>query len=181
MLGVQDFIGYYDWTFEYVRRKYGEEALREYWGKAIAFDSQQHALRRFKEKGLDGMYEYWSHTLEMEKAGYTMTRGENYLRTDMFACPSKGFLIKHGLEAYHDYCEHCTGWVIPLMEKVGFLVDHEHNHAGQCWSERYRPEDRPDHSSPPPIRGPNDVRNLENWQQERHHLYLGSKRVESEE
>ena len=30
MIGVQDFIGYYDWTFEYFRRMHGENAVQKY-------------------------------------------------------------------------------------------------------------------------------------------------------
>ena len=43
MIGVQDFIGYYDWTFEYLRRNFGEQAVRDYWVRAISQDSQTHA------------------------------------------------------------------------------------------------------------------------------------------
>jgi len=179
MLGVQDFMGYYDWTFEYLRCKHGEQTVKDYWGKAIAFDSQQHARDLILEKGFDGMEEYWAHTLEMEEAGYTFDRGKDYFRIDMFACPSKGYLIRRGLKAYHDYCEHCVGWIKPIMDEAGFLINYEHNHAGQCWMEVRRAGDRID--APPPIRGPNDVRNLENWKQEKHHLYLNSERVEDKE
>jgi len=178
VLGVQDFIGYYDWTFEFLRRNYGEQAVKEYWGKCIAFDSQQHARQLILEKGFDGMEEYWHHTLEMEEAGYTIQRGEDFFRIDMFACPSKGFLIAHGLEAYHDYCDHCVGWIGPIMQEAGFLINYEHNHAGQCWLEVHRAGDRLD--APPPIRGPNDVRNLPHWKQPKHHLDLNSTRVNSE-
>ena len=180
MLGVQDFIGYYDWTFEYIRRNNGEEALRRYW-KAIAFDSQQHARKLILEKGFDGMYEYWSHTLEMEEAGYTIDQGEDYFRTDMFDCPSKGHLMRRGLEAYHDYCEHCMGWIKHLMDEAGFLIDTEHNHAGQCWWEMHRVQDRKQKPSPPPNRGVHDVRNHPNWKQPKHHLFLDSEPVESGE
>lgn len=172
MLGVQDFIGYYDWTFEYLRRKYGEGTVQDYWGKP-----KPHLIRLFQEKGFDGMYEYWFHTLEMEEAGYTLDQTEGYFRIDMFDCPSKGFLIRHGLEAYHDYCEHCMGWINPLMETAGFLIDHEHNHTGQCYWEMHRAEDRRQKPEPPPTRGVNDVRNLENWHQQTHHLYLDSELV----
>jgi hypothetical protein len=172
MLGVQDFIGYYDWTFEYLRRKYGEDALRQYW-RSIGFDSQRHARRLFLEKGFDGMYEYWAHTLEMEEAGYTFDRGEDHFRIDMFDCPSKGQLVKRGLQAYHDYCEHCMGWIKAVMDEAGFLIDHEHNHAGQCWWEMHRVAEWKDRTSPPPLRGANDV-----WNQGTFDLYVGSKRVE---
>jgi hypothetical protein len=179
MIGVQDFIGYYDWTFEYFRRKHGEKAVQRYWLEAIALDSQQHARQLILEKGFEGMHEYWAHTLEMEEAGYTFDRGEDYFRTDMFDCPSKGHLIERGLEAYHDYCEHCMGWIKPVMEEAGYVVNHEHNHAGQCWWEMRKAEDRLE--EPPPLRGPNDARNLENWEQETHHLYLNSERAKEDE
>ncbi len=179
MLGVQDFIGYYDWTFEHLRQKYGERAVHDYWSQCIAMDSQRHARQLFLEKGFDGMQEYWAHTLEMEEAGYNFDRGKDFFRIGMFDCPSKGHLIKRGLEAYHDYCEHCIGWIKPLMDEAGFLINHEHNHAGQCWWEMRRREDRLEEAPLP--RDPSDVRNLENWQQEEHHLFLNSARVKEDE
>jgi hypothetical protein len=176
MIGVQDFIGYYDWTFEYLRRNYGEEALRDYWLRAISQDSQVHARQLIEGKGFEGMREYWAHTLAEEEAGYTFDQSPDYFRIDMFDCPSKGHLIKRGLAEYHDYCEHCMGWLKPLMDDAGFVINHEHNHAGQCWWEMHRASDRL--SEPPPNRGPDDVRNLPSWQQERHDVYLNSERSE---
>jgi hypothetical protein len=178
MIGVQDFIGYYDWTFEYLRRNYGEEAVRDYWLRAISQDSQRHARALIEAKGFDGMEEYWGHTLAMEEAGYTFDRDEDYFRIDMFACPSKGHLIQRGLAAYHDYCEHCMGWVKPMMDDAGFIIDHEHNHAGQCYWEMHRADDRL--PGPPPDRGPHDVRNLPNWQQAEHHRYVNSESATAE-
>ena len=179
MLGVQDFIGYYDWTFEHLRRKHGEEAVHKYWLEAISQDSQEHARGLIVEKGFDGMHEYWAHTLEMEEAGYTFDRGEDFFRIDMFDCPSKGHLIKRGLESYHDYCEHCIGWIKPIMEQVGFIINHEHNHAGQCWWEMRRAGDELE--EPPSLRGQNDVRTLETWRQKTHHLSLNSERIHEDE
>jgi hypothetical protein len=174
MIGVQDFIGYYDWTFEYLRRNYGEEAVRDYWLRAISLDSQRHARALIEARGFDGMAEYWGHTLAMEEAGYTFDRGEDYFRIDMFACASKGHLVQRGLAAYHDYCEHCMGWIKPAMDDAGFVINHEHNHAGQCYWEMRRAWDLL--AEPPPNRGPHDVRSLppEVWQQEQHHLYVNS-------
>ena len=50
----------------------------------------------------------------------------------MHECPSKGFLIQNGLVQYRDYCDHCMGWIGPVMLKAGFVVDHEHNHLGNA-------------------------------------------------
>jgi hypothetical protein len=174
MLGVQDFIGYYDWTFEYLRDKYGEQAVLDYWAKP-----KPRLIKLFQKEGFDGMFEYWFHTLEMEEAGYTLDQSENCFRIDMFDCPSKGFLIKNDLEAYHDYCEHCLGWIKPVMDASGFIIDHEHNHTGQCYWEMHRAQEHRERPEPPPMRGPDDVRYLENWQQKTHHLYLDSDLVDA--
>ncbi len=64
------------------------------------------------------------------------------------------------------------GWIGPLLEATGFVVDHEHNHLGQCYWEMHRagePVERWGRQKPPPNRGPHDVRNLENWEQKEHH------------
>lgn len=178
MLGVQDFIGTYDWTFEYLRRTYGEDTLREYWGKCIAFDSQQHAVKLITEKGFAGMEEYWGHTLAMEEAGYVATRSEGCYRIDMHRCPSKGFLLEHGLGAYADYCEHCMGWIKPVMDRAGFVLDHVHNHQGQCWWEIRRAG--ADRVPSPPVAEADDVTKSPAWRRGVHHRFRDSRRVEEE-
>jgi len=174
VIGVQDFIRYYDWTFEYLRRQYGEDAVECYWTEAIAFNSQNHANLLIQAKGLKGMAEYWGHTLDSEEAGYRATLGPDYFRIDMYECPSKGLLIKIVQEEYHDYCQHCIGWIKPIMDAAGFLIDHEHNHQGQCWWEMY-PANAKGHISPSPVRDEDDVRRRPAWGQDKHDLWLGSK------
>ena len=58
--------------------------------------------------------------------------------------------------------------------------EHEHNHLGQCYWEMHRdtePVGRWKRLEPPPNRGTHDVRNLESWQQQVHHLYVKSQLV----
>ena len=43
MIGVYDFCGHYDWTFEWLRQQGGEALVRQYWDEAIHRDSQRHA------------------------------------------------------------------------------------------------------------------------------------------
>jgi hypothetical protein len=71
------------------------------------------------------------------------------------------------------------GWIEPIMREAGFVINHEHNHTGQCWWEMRRAEDR--REAPPPVRGQDDVRKLENWQQEKHDLFLNSERIAEED
>jgi hypothetical protein len=161
MLGCQDFCGYYDWSFHYVRRRWGTPALQLLWREAIGGESQQHYGRPAAASGLRALYAVWVKTGEDECCDWTFTLDEekNVLRWDMRECPSKGFLIANDLHADEDYCDHCMGWVIPMLEGAGAeLVEHEHNHCGQCWAVM-RMKDRP--SLPLTIEG--DGRNDLRW------------------
>ncbi len=138
MLGCQDFCGYYDWTFAHVRRQFGARAVEALWADAIGGDAQQHYSEAIERAGLRGLLRVWQHTGEDEHCDWTFTLDEprNVLRWDMRQCPSKGFLNANDLAADEDYCDHCMGWVIPLLARAGIVVRaHEHNHCGQCWAE----------------------------------------------
>ena len=101
MLGCQDFCGYYEWTFHYLRRRFGKDALLNYWADAIAADSQQHYLEAAQLEGLRGLYNSWSKTGVEEECDWTVTLDEsnNNLRLDMRQCPSKGCLLDRDLNA----------------------------------------------------------------------------------
>ncbi|MBP8256609.1 MAG: hypothetical protein KAX37_04745 [Opitutaceae bacterium] len=173
MIGCYDFCGHYEWTFDWFEQVGGEELVREYWDKAINEDSQRHARALIIPKGFDGMAEYWGHTLaeESPSLGFSITRSADVFRIDMHDCPSKGFLLRNGLEQYKDYCDHCMGWVGPCMRAAGFVINHEHNHLGQCWWEMRRREDPPgDHQAAGEVAGPKDVRLGSNWLRPGAHL-----------
>lgn len=163
MLGCYDFCGHYDWTFAWLKKQGGEELERAYWRDAIAGDSQQHATDLIKPLGFAGMAKYWEHTLSEEAAGYTITKGENVFRTDMHRCPSKGFLLENNIGFSSDYCDHCIGWIGPVMKEAGFVIDHEHNHCGQCWWEMRKADDLTPPSAPGELAGTADVRLRETW------------------
>ena len=57
MIGVYDFCGHYDWTFEWLRRQGGEALVRRYWDEAIHQDSQRHAWDLIHQRGFAGMAE----------------------------------------------------------------------------------------------------------------------------
>lgn len=165
MLGCYDFCAHYEWTFEWLRLRGGEGLVMQYWHEAISEDSQRHAAELIAAKGFQGMREYWDHTLAEEGAGFTAVFDKGVFRFDMQDCPSKGFLIRNHLQQYHDYCDHCIGWIQPIMDQAGFRVSHEHNHCGQCWWEFRRKEDVSPCSRTGELSGANDVRNMNEWKQ----------------
>ena len=167
MLGCYDFCGHYEWTFEWLNQLGGESLVREYWDKAIRCDSQVHAAELILKNGFPGMEEYWGHTLEHEGAGYFTVSSKDVFRIDMHECPSKGFLIRNGLSQYSDYCDHCMGWIGPLMKGAGYTIDHEHNHCGQCWWEIRRAGDTSPMSAVSELGGANDVRLNVKWKHQK--------------
>ncbi len=133
MIGTYDFCAHYEWTFAWLEKQFGKEFLLSFFDEAIHRDSQLKAKNLITELGFEGMKEYWGHTLDKEGAEYTWRMGPDYFRMDMHDCPSKGFLMRNELEQHADYCDHCMGWIGPLMKEAGFSIDHQHNHRGQCW------------------------------------------------
>lgn len=165
MLGCYDFCGYYEWTFDWLEREGGQQLLLDYWVESISNDSQRHARELIFRDGFAGMLEYWGHTLAEESPdlGYTIThRPDEVVRFDMQDCPSKGFLIRNGLEQHHDYCDHCVGWIGPMLEDAGFTLDHAHNHRAQCWWEIRRATDLTPASAPGELYA-QDARLLPGW------------------
>jgi hypothetical protein len=179
MIGAQNFVAYFDWTFEYLRRSFGEDVVLEFWSKSIFVQKQ--AWPKIKEKGIKGAAEHWGWQLDSEEAGYTNTLTEEYFRIDMHDCPSKGMLMRLGQEEYHDYCNHCVAWIKPITDDAGLIVDHEHNHHAQCWFE-FRPAVSDQGAAePPPVRSDFDVRLADDWPQVRHDLWLRGRPVVEDE
>ena len=166
MLGCHDFCGYYEWTFHYLRRNFGQAAVQKLWSEAIAIDSQRHYIAAGAGRGLRGLYETWSKTGEDEQCDWTVDLDEerNVLHVNMHNCPSKGFLILNNRNADEDYCDHCIGWITPALAVIDTEVSaHEHNHCGQCWWE-FRKVDQ----AQPEVENLEDIRNFEDWR----HGYL---------
>lgn len=160
MLGSYDFCGHYEWTFAWLEREGGGALLREFWAEAIGRDSQRHLAELIAREGLDGMQRYWSQTLadESPTREFTLSAAPGVFRIDMHDCPSKGFLLRNGLAQHADYCDHCIGWIGPLLRDAGFVIDHEHNHCGQCWWEMRKKD-----SAAPGPEPAKDVRAAANW------------------
>lgn len=165
MLGVYDFCGHYEWTFAWLEQRGGKELLQRYWDKAIHKDSQQHAAKLISERGFAGMQEYWGHSLVQEGAGYKTSATDKVFRIDIHECPSKGFLLRNKLEQHSDYCDHCIGWIGPMLKKSGFTIDHQHNHCGQCWWEIRKANDATIPSGHGELAGADDVRLSPTWKQ----------------
>ena len=59
MIPSDHFTRFYNEVFKFLEKQ-GEEDLQAYWLE-ISKNQEKHTLELFREKGLQGMYEYWDH------------------------------------------------------------------------------------------------------------------------
>ena len=95
----------------------GEEHLEAYWLE-ISKNQEKHTLELFKEKGLKGMYEYWDHIRIEENCDMDLKLDDEKLELRMNVCPSLSKVLDNDAEPMKRYCDHCAGWIGPLIDKV---------------------------------------------------------------
>ena len=125
MISCTEFIPVYSELFRFLHEKGGkEEVVRSWEHLSDKFLGNLRDLAR--EKGLEGCFEYWSHTLTEEAADFTMTldEDEGWFRIDMHKCPSMGMLLRSThIKPYEDYCGHCAVLYARVLEPLGFRCE----------------------------------------------------------
>ena len=134
MISCTEFILAYNEMFNYLHEKHGKEAVVDLW-KYISDEFLQNLDELVAKKGIQGMKEYWSRTLEEEGADYEIKATEDEFVIEMYKCPSVGILrrTKH-IKVYPYYCEHCKVLYSRVVEKYGFDYNLEiiDTNAGRC-------------------------------------------------
>jgi len=118
MIPSDHFVRFYNEVFRYLDGLGGSE-LEKYWLE-ISRHQELHCLDLFRGKGLKGMYEYWEHIRIEENADMTLALHDDHLHIAMNGCPSLAKVMDNDAGAFIKYCDHCPGWVAPLMQKCGF-------------------------------------------------------------
>lgn len=120
MLPSDHFVRFYNEVFKYIIAK-GPEEIRKYYD-VVSRNQERHCLELFAQKSLRGMYEYWEHIRFEENC-----KMENHLEEDCFwftfsECPSLSKAIDNDASLCPEYCNHCPGWILPLMSKTGHFA-----------------------------------------------------------
>lgn len=121
MIPSDHFVKFYAEIFKYLQKK-GQSALDEYY-RTIAQHQITHCGDLFAEKGLAGMKEYWDKIIFEENCdadGY-IEPGKSYTFM-MHGCPSLGKVLDNDAESCNIYCDHCPGWILPVMSRAGFYI-----------------------------------------------------------
>ncbi len=118
MIPSDHFVRFYNEVFKFLEEQGGDE-LEKYWLE-ISRHQEKHCLELFKTKGLKGMYEYWDHIRIEENCDMTLTLTDDCFILEMHKCPSLSKVLDNDAEPCERYCDHCPGWVKPLIAKAGY-------------------------------------------------------------
>ncbi|MBN9332399.1 hypothetical protein [Devosia sp.] len=118
MIPSDHFTRFYNEVFKFLESK-GQEDLELYWLE-ISKNQEKHILDLIKTKGLQGMYEYWSVIEEEENCDLDLTVDDDHLELHMHGCPSLAKVMDNDAAPMTRYCDHCAGWIGPIMDKTGY-------------------------------------------------------------
>ena len=117
MIPSDHFVRFYNEVFKFLDEK---NALQEYY-RHISKHQELHCLKLFKEKGLQGVYEYYEKIYKEENCQGEYTLKGHELILSMTKCPSLSKAIDNDAGACPKYCLHCPGWTMPLYTKAGLF------------------------------------------------------------
>lgn len=120
MIPSDHFTRFYNEVFKFLESK-GEAALEAYWLE-ISKNQEYHTLDLFKEKGLEGMYEYWAHIRDEENCDLDLVLHDDHIDLRMNACPSLAKVQDNDATTMQRYCDHCAGWIGPITDKTGYFL-----------------------------------------------------------
>ena len=120
MIPSDHFVKFYNEVFKFLD-KCGNGELEKYYG-LVSSNQEFHCLELFRQKGLAGMYEYWDHIRIEENCDMELFLDAECFHCRMKICPSLSKITDNDGGGCSRYCEHCPGWILPLMTKAGFFA-----------------------------------------------------------
>lgn len=120
MIPSDHFVRYYNEVFKMLLEK-GREHLVEYWRELGRLQTKELA-ERFKKGGIKACYEYWKRIEREENCQATLSLTPDYFEFKMHRCPSLGKVLDNDAAPCLYYCDHCMGWVEPVMKASGLYA-----------------------------------------------------------
>lgn len=120
MIPSDHFVKFYNEVFKFLDSRNSGELEKYY--SLVSRNQEFHCLELFREKGLSGMYEYWEHIRIEENCDMKLSLEPGCFHLRMAVCPSLSKITDNDAGACVKYCDHCPGWILPLMSKAGFFA-----------------------------------------------------------
>jgi hypothetical protein len=123
MIPSDQFVRFYNEVFKFLDAQPGD-ALEAYY-RVVSEQQEMHCLHLFKEQGLAGMKAYWDRIAVEENCDMSSALYPDRFELVMNRCPSLSKAMDNDAGAFPRYCDHCPGWVVPLIEKAGFRCEYD--------------------------------------------------------
>ena len=120
MLPSDHFVRMYNELFKMLEER-GHRELQSYWLEISRL--QKSLLGPYVERaGFQGMYDYWDRIRIEENCEMDLDVGPDYFRLRMLKCPSLSKNLDNDAGLFSLYCDHCAGWIKPVLERYGYIV-----------------------------------------------------------
>ena len=113
-------VRFYNEVFKYLDAQ-GPEELTKYYAR-VSRNQEYHCLKLFMDEKLEGMYKYWEHIRIEENCDMAHEVTDNCYHFEFFSCPSLSKVVDNDAGPCPKYCNHCPGWILPLMTKAGMYA-----------------------------------------------------------
>ena len=120
MIPSDHFVRFYNEIFKYLDER---DALQGYYD-TIVEKQKDFYLELFSTQGLQGMYDYWSRIKVEENCVMDLEIADDCFTLTMNECPSLSKVINNDAGPCEKYCDHCPGWVVPLIEGAGYVCEY---------------------------------------------------------
>jgi len=120
MIPSDHFVRFYNEVFKALAER-GREHLEAYWREIGRLQTAELA-DKFRAGGLDAAADFWRRALKEENCDVDFTETDDYFEFRMKRCPSLSKVMDNDCEPFELYCDHCMGWIQPLMEACGLYA-----------------------------------------------------------
>ena len=115
MIPSDHFVRFYNEVFKFLDAQGGLQAYYE----EISRHQELHCLKEFREKGLQGVYDYYVKIRKEENCDMDLILNDHELILKMNKCPSLSKALDNNAGACRKYCLHCPGWTRNIYRKAG--------------------------------------------------------------
>ena len=132
MIPSDHFVRFYNEVFKALEAK-GHEHLVAYWRELGRLQTAELA-EAFRAGGLQAACDYWRRIFAEENCQGELTLTDDYFEFRMDRCPSLSKVLDNDAAPSPLYCDHCMGWIEPVMEAAGLhaVVDMQSPTAPHC-------------------------------------------------
>jgi hypothetical protein len=120
MIPSDHFVRYYNEVFKALEQR-GRGHLAAYWA-SIGELQKRELAERFRDGGLQACCDYWARILKEENCVGRLDLTPDYFELRMERCPSLLKVLDNDATPCEHYCDHCMGWIRPVMEAAGLFA-----------------------------------------------------------